>query len=125
MRISVVLDCTDPAALVPFWETALRYRLAASVPGFEVLQPAKGEPPGPVLILQQVAEPKTRKNRMHLDIHPPIDLGVPALVARLEALGGRRIGDPVVELLAEIAQESPSTITSSSGKPMPTAAKII
>jgi hypothetical protein len=102
MRISVALDCRDPKALVEFWATAMRYEPAASLPGFEVLAPADGEPAGPVLILQEVDEPKAAKNRMHIDIHPPLDLGVPGLVARLEQLGGTRVGEPVTELLEEI-----------------------
>lgn len=100
MRISVVLDCLDPHALVPFWETALGCEHVWSAPGFEVLRPVEGEPPGPVFILQGVPEPRVGKNRMHVDIHPPLDLGVPALVERLEALGGARQGGPVTELLA-------------------------
>jgi hypothetical protein len=35
-----------------------------------------------------------------VDIHPPADLGVAALADRLEALGGRRLGGPVTDLLA-------------------------
>ena len=99
MRFSVVLDCLDPQGLIPFWEAALGYTPVWSTPGFEVLRPADDEPPGPVLILQEVAEPRTGKNRMHLDVHPPLELGVPALVERLEGLGGRREGTPVTELL--------------------------
>lgn len=102
MRISVVLDCHDPSGLIEFWSTAMGYRLVASVPSFEVLAPAEGEPAGPVLILQKVGEPKTAKNRMHIDIHPPLDLGVPSLVAQLELLGGSRVGEPVTGLLEEI-----------------------
>ncbi|MBY9073714.1 hypothetical protein K1X13_02655 [Nocardioides sp. WL0053] len=102
MRVSVVLDCLDARGLVEFWCAALGYVHAASVPGFEVLEPAAGEPPGPVLILQQVTEPKAGKNRMHLDVHPPFGLGVPALVDRLESLGGRRVGEPVTDLLDDI-----------------------
>jgi predicted enzyme related to lactoylglutathione lyase len=102
MRISVVLDCQDPQGLVAFWSTALGYQPATSLQDFEVLAPAAGEPAGPVLILQRVDEPKASKNRMHLDIHPPLELGVPALVERLEALGGSRVGEPVTELLDEI-----------------------
>lgn len=98
MRVSVVLDCNDPAALVPFWCAALGYEPAGSLDDFEVLAPGDGEPPGPVFILQRVAEPKSGKNRSHLDIHPPLELGVPALVERLEALGGTRLGEPVTEL---------------------------
>lgn len=102
MRVSVVLDCLDPQALVPFWSAALGYQPAGSLDGFEVLQPREGEPPGPVFILQRVPEPKTGKNRSHLDIHPPLERGVPSLVEELVALGGRRIGEPVVELVDEL-----------------------
>jgi catechol 2,3-dioxygenase-like lactoylglutathione lyase family enzyme len=99
MRVSVVLDCSDPAALVPFWCAALGYEPVGTIDGFEVLRPAAGEPRGPVFILQRVAEPKVTKNRSHVDIHPPVELGVPALADRLEQLGGRRLGGPVTELL--------------------------
>jgi hypothetical protein len=44
-RVSVVLDCSDPAALLPFWCAALGYEPAGTVAGFEVLRPAAGEPP--------------------------------------------------------------------------------
>jgi hypothetical protein len=98
MRLAVVLDCLDAPALVPFWQAALGYEHVASVPGFEVL--AGGADPGaPMFLLQQVAEAKVGKNRMHLDVHPPLELGVPALVATLESLGGRRLGGPVTDLL--------------------------
>ncbi|GAA4712352.1 VOC family protein [Pedococcus ginsenosidimutans] len=98
MKLAVVLDCLDAPALVPFWAAALGYRHVASVPGFEVL--ATGDERGaPTFVLQQVAEPRLGKNRMHLDVHPPLEVGVPALVATLESLGGRRLGEPVTELL--------------------------
>ncbi|QGN58492.1 VOC family protein [Nostocoides sp. HKS02] len=77
MRLSVVLDCLDPAGLVDFWRAALGYDHVGSAPGFEVLRPSAGEPPGPVYILQAVGEERLAKNRMHVDIHPPLDLGVP------------------------------------------------
>ncbi|HSE70840.1 MAG TPA: VOC family protein [Nocardioidaceae bacterium] len=102
MRMSVVLDCHDPQALVPFWCAALGYQHVTSVPGFEVLVPADDQPPGPVFILQAVREEKTAKNRMHVDVHPPLELGVPALTARLEQLGGTLLGGPVTDLLEEI-----------------------
>lgn len=97
MRLSVVLDCTDPDALVDFWTTALAYRPVGSPPGYRVLVPAEGEPEGPVLILQQVPEPKQGKNRVHLDVHPPVGTAQEH-VRRLEGLGGRRVGAWVVEI---------------------------
>ena len=102
MRLSVVLDGRDLSLLVPFWTAALGYDAVFSLPEFEVLRPREGEPPGPVFILQRVPEEKAGKNRMHVDVHPPLELGVRALVERLEALGGRRIGDPVTDLLEAI-----------------------
>ncbi len=102
MRFSVVLDCVDPQALVPFWSAALGYAPAGTLDDFEVLAPAEGQPPGPVVILQRVQDPKGGKNRMHLDVHPPLEVGVPALVDQLEALGGSRVGAPHTELLAEL-----------------------
>ena len=103
MRVSVVLDGRDLSLLVPFWEAALGYDAVFSLPDFEVLRPREGEPPGPVFILQRVPEERPAgKNRMHLDVHPPLELGVPGLVDRLKALGGRRIGEPVTDLLEAI-----------------------
>ncbi len=87
MRLSVVLDCADPAALVPFWSEAMGYRSATSLPGFEVLVPRADQPEGPVFILQRVPEGKPAKNRMHLDVHVPLDIGVPGQTERLVELG--------------------------------------
>jgi Glyoxalase-like domain len=100
-RLSVVLDCLDPEGLVPFWAAALGYRHVGEPGSYVVLAPLSGRQ-GPVFILQRVPEPKSGKNRMHLDLHPPLDPGVPALVERLEALGGRRLGPPVTELFGEL-----------------------
>ena len=92
MRVSVVLDCHDSDALVPFWEAALGYQLVDNADGYRILVPREDEPPGPVLILQPVPEPKSGKNRMHLDVHPDDPVGH---IGHLESLGGRRIGTPI------------------------------
>jgi hypothetical protein len=49
-----------------------------------------------------VLEPKVGKNRSHLDIHPPLERGVPSLVDELESRGGRRVGHPVLDLIDEL-----------------------
>ena len=49
----MVVDCVDPAALVPFWAAALGYRPADTVAGYAALVPAEGDT-GPVLLLQGV-----------------------------------------------------------------------
>jgi Glyoxalase-like domain len=102
MRLSLVLDCTDPAALTPFWSAALGYRQVLELPDFTVLRPAEGEPAGSPFILQRVPERRQGKNRMHIDIHPPLEVGLAGLVERLQGLGGSCIGSPVTELLGEL-----------------------
>ena len=42
MKLTVVLDCTDLAALVPFWCGGPGLRAVFSLPDFEVLRPARG-----------------------------------------------------------------------------------
>jgi predicted enzyme related to lactoylglutathione lyase len=65
----------------------LGYAAGPATPGrYRQLLPADGD--GVELLLQRVPEPKSAKNRMHLDLRVP-DLD--AEVARVEALGARRI----------------------------------
>ena len=92
MRLVTVLDCKDPAGLAPFWEAALGYKRVAAGGQYVVL--GTGDRSQHELILQGVEEPKTVKNRMHLDIKAS---DVDAEADRLVALGARRIGDPVEE----------------------------
>jgi predicted enzyme related to lactoylglutathione lyase len=47
-----------------------------------------------MIVLQEMAEPKAGKNRMHLDIH--VD-DLEAEVARLEALGATRVEPGPIE----------------------------
>jgi catechol 2,3-dioxygenase-like lactoylglutathione lyase family enzyme len=98
MRLSVVVDCADPASLVPFWEAALGYRRADTIEGYAALVPKEGDA-GPVLLLQQVPEAKVGKNRVHLDVHPKDAQGH---VAALERLGGRRLGGWVEDALESV-----------------------
>jgi predicted enzyme related to lactoylglutathione lyase len=91
-RPVLVLDCADPDALSAFWAAALGYRLHGSDGHYAVLLPSDGE--GFELVLQRVPEPKTAKNRMHLDLRVA-DLD--AEVDRLRALGARTVGPGVFE----------------------------
>jgi predicted enzyme related to lactoylglutathione lyase len=87
--IGLVLDCADPDRLAGFWAEALGYTEVGRAGSYVMLVDPDGG--GPQLLLQRVAEEKAGKNRMHLDLHTP---DVDAEVARLEALGARRIADP-------------------------------
>jgi hypothetical protein len=92
-RVDLVLDCADPTALVDFWRDALGYRELFVDTTFAVLVPEQGN--APPLVLQRVPEPKSGKNRMHLDI--VVDDIAPE-IARLEALGATRIDDAAQSL---------------------------
>ncbi|MFM9373170.1 VOC family protein [Streptomyces sp. Da 82-17] len=90
MQIVVTLDCVDTEAQAEFWLAALaplQYRRALDAPPYlSLTAPA----PAPTLLLHRVPEPKSGKNRMHLDL----DFGTSNLaaeVARLEQLGARQV----------------------------------
>ncbi|KQX57367.1 MULTISPECIES: VOC family protein [unclassified Streptomyces] len=119
MTLQLTIDCAEPQRLVPFWLEALRYIPdpppaghatwrayweAIGVPEDELADGA-GELPesivdpegvGPRVWFQQVPEPKTVKNRVHLDLKVGGGRDVPLAlrrervdgeVARLTALG--------------------------------------
>ncbi len=83
-RLTLTIDCIDPERLARFWTEALGYSDVGQAGEFWPLFPsAESEP---VIVLQKVAEPKSGKNRMHLDIH--VD-DLDAEVERLRSLGAR------------------------------------
>jgi predicted enzyme related to lactoylglutathione lyase len=91
-RVDLVLDCEDPARLVEFWREALGYREYFVDTSFAVLVPKEGNTPP--LVLQGVPEPKSGKNRMHLDI--VVDEIEPE-VERLRGLGAQRLDEGIRE----------------------------
>lgn len=104
MRISLILDCSDPEVLASFWCAALGYeRVWGNETYVALADPQKQRP---VLSLQRVAEPKTTKNRMHIDIHAPdLEEGV----ERMRALGATQISDDPTKLgdIAWIVMQDP------------------
>ena len=122
-RFQVTFDCADPDAQATFWALALDYVVQPPPPGhesWEAFLAAHGmaerlgmasaivdpEGVGPRIFFQRVPEPKTEKNRVHLDLNiaAPRRLGseehldpeerqqpVDAAVARLVGLGATRI----------------------------------
>lgn len=89
----VVMDCADPEALAPFWAGALGYRVRGAAGAYVVLV-ADGDAQGPPLILQRVPEPKSVKNRVHIDVQAE---DVQKEAARLESLGARRVTEPMTD----------------------------
>ena len=90
----ITVDCRDHFALMRFWREALEdYHDHPEDPNKpEDEQSGLVGPPGsPWLLFVPVPEDKSAKNRLHLDIAPPIDGDQDAEVERLIALGARRI----------------------------------
>ena len=87
-RFGLVLDCADPGLLAEFWAEALGYANVGSAGAYVALYPRHGS--GPKLLLQRVAEPKSSKNRMHLDIETP---DIHSEADRLTALGASRVSE--------------------------------
>ncbi|GAB2690209.1 VOC family protein [Thalassiella azotivora] len=80
----LTVDCADASALARFWSQVLGYRVAqAAGVDFAMLEPPVGTPSHGWLFFR-VPEPKTAKNRFHVDLDAD-DLD--AEVRRLVGLG--------------------------------------
>ena len=85
------IHTTDPLWLVMFWQAALGWRLEVGAENEVVLEPPEGSPEdgvAPDLLFLRHPEEKSGQNRLHLDLRPEDQA---AEVARLEALGARRV----------------------------------
>lgn len=86
MRIEFTLDCSDLDRMVRFWTAAAGLAVEGVIEGRYVALTGHGT----TLTLQRVEEPKTVKNRMHLDLL--VDDDLEQEVGRLETLGATRLG---------------------------------
>jgi predicted enzyme related to lactoylglutathione lyase len=83
--VGVVLDCADPEALADFWQGAIGFEeRSGDGDPYVTLSASTLRRPLNHLTLQRVPEPKTVKNRCHLDLFAG---DVHAEVERLTALG--------------------------------------
>jgi hypothetical protein len=85
---AVVVDAADPAVLADFWVAAAGWPIGYRDDNGVSLHRPGGQPPD--LDLVRVAETKTVKNRLHLDVAPRLEDSRDAEVNRLIALGARR-----------------------------------
>ncbi|MDD9206653.1 VOC family protein [Georgenia sp. 10Sc9-8] len=112
MGIQVTFDAADPHALARFWADVLGYEVEDVSPFVDELVESGRLPPdqrvvvdgrsafrdvaaardpagaGPRLYFQRVPEPKTAKNRVHLDVPVPVERRQDE-VRRLEGRGAR------------------------------------
>lgn len=114
--IQVTIDCTNPERLATFWASVLHYQIQGPPSGFdswEAFLEAQHIPPaewnnfsaivdpeqkGPRIFFQRVPEPKTVKNRLHLDINASTEVSgdearshLEATVQRLTELGAHEL----------------------------------
>jgi hypothetical protein len=94
----VAVDSRDPRRLAEFWCAVLGYEIIDETPegwveiaGEEQTPEAmrRGVVP-PTIIFGVVPEPKTVKNRLHIDVRP-VDRTTAEEVERIVALGARRV----------------------------------
>ena len=86
---AVVADCADPPAVAGFWALASGWTPASSTASGRSLRSPDGL--GPFLELLPSAEPKTVKNRIHLDVAPYQDEDHAAAVLALTKAGAVRL----------------------------------
>jgi hypothetical protein len=138
--LQLTIDCADPPRLAAFWAEALGYLPEPAPEGYETwraywsatgvpdeeLPPGAGDTSesivdptgrGPRVWFQQVPEPKTTKNRLHLDLKVGGGRGVPlaertarvtATVDRLTAAGAtvvRTMDEPAMSYYAVVLQD--------------------
>ncbi len=115
-KLQVVIDCADPDRLATFWAAATGYQLQEPPEGHESWESflrAQGVPEeewnsasavvdpdgiGPRLYFQRVPEPKSVKNRVHLDVNQsepgtPSDERRRRTDAEVERLKGLGVGE--------------------------------
>jgi hypothetical protein len=86
----IAVDCTDATALAGFWSRLLDRPVADGANPFFAVVPAAPDGSVPALMFLAVPEPRSGKNRLHLDLFSPDQ---PAEVERAVTLGATRVGD--------------------------------
>lgn len=89
---TLTVDCADPAPIARWWAGALGWHITYEGDDECVIEPSAEPHPDdcavPCLLFIKVPDAKSAKNRLHLDLRPD---DRDAEVARLEALGAKRI----------------------------------
>jgi Glyoxalase-like domain len=92
--VQIAMNARDDAALGRFWVQALGLDMSSEGPGVTNLEPAGFAYPDPAVLyidIMAVPEPKTVKNRVHIDLATTSDAHQADLVARLKELGATSV----------------------------------
>ncbi|MFN2490421.1 MAG: VOC family protein [Actinomycetota bacterium] len=84
----LVIDCSEPRSVARFWADVLGYRVTEDDDEGVLIEGDAGGAPG--LYFIHVPEPKTVKNRLHIDVNP-VDRDQDEEVERIVALGARHV----------------------------------
>ena len=84
----LIIDSADPERLAAFWMAVLNWQTTGRYD--EAVEIADPSGSGPSVTFVPVAEPKTVKNRLHIDVNP-IGCEQDEEVERLIGLGARRV----------------------------------
>jgi hypothetical protein len=84
---TLTVDCADPVRVATFWAAAMGYDLLDPDPEGAYIADPTGQTRG--IFFQPVPEPKTAKNRVHLDLRPTGTMREE--VDRLRVLGATEI----------------------------------
>jgi hypothetical protein len=95
---SVTFDCADALVVGRFWAAALGTDLDEDSTSEKAFVEAAGWG-GPNMWFQQVPEPKTAKNRLHVDLRAPGP--IPDEVRRLEGLGATVLREEPIVVMAD------------------------
>ena len=106
--VQIAMNARDDSALGRFWAEALGWTLSSEGPGVTNLEPAGFTYPDPAVVcidIIAVPEPKTVKNRVHVDLATTSPAHQADLVARLKDLGATPVdigqGDVPWSVLAD------------------------
>ena len=64
------IDCADPQRLAAFWAAVLDWRVEPDADDDNEVAVVDPEGTAPLLLFARVPEPKTVKNRLHIDVSP-------------------------------------------------------
>jgi len=96
--LNITFDCADPRALAGFWGEVTGWPVDFEPqPGYPDAAVGEAAPGRPRLYFVKVPEPKSVKNRVHLDI-VPADRGQDEEISRLTRLGATVVSDRRPEL---------------------------
>ena len=73
MRFSVTFDAADHEALAGWWAETLGWERQATSEEMSSIRPPEAERHEDHILFMKVPEPKSAKNRVHLDLHPEGD----------------------------------------------------